>query len=236
MANNSYMSIWLVGVPTTEDDTSQKYRYLWVQGQANTTTLATEQARLSSSLNMGDLTPEYPEYSFLARIILRFTGGNWQWQQADLLSGTKVSQSSSPAGSFLSTVTTDTTLTGDGTLGNPLAVSSLIARASARNTTGSARSETIGAMAVGELKTICFTLENSGGTPQAISLVLPASGTYSGSLCANSVSGQPNTNVLETTTPYHYQLTALGGGATIKTFTVTNGYKLVITGTIHRIS
>jgi hypothetical protein len=121
MSTNSYQSIWLVAVPTTEDSTSQKYRFLWVQGQSEGN-LANEQAKQPQDLNLGQLTNLATEFVFIQKFIIRFVGGNWQIIQTDRLSGTRVLTTSSPSGAFLSSVSTDTTLTGDGTLANPLSV------------------------------------------------------------------------------------------------------------------
>ena len=55
MVNNSYMSVWLLAMPTTSDSSSQNYRYIWVQGQANNTALETERSLTVSSLNLSDL-------------------------------------------------------------------------------------------------------------------------------------------------------------------------------------
>jgi hypothetical protein len=124
MSNNSYMSIWLVAVPTTNDTESQKYRYFWVQGQTNGS-LATESALTPQSLNQGTLGVLFTEFVFLAKVVIQYTAGNWKIDSVTDLLGTKATTTSSPSGVYLSVVTTDSTLTGTGTPTSALGVSVL---------------------------------------------------------------------------------------------------------------
>lgn len=120
MSNNSYMNVWLIAVPTHTDATSQKYRYLWLQGQENGTLVAMRAVN-SSSVNLGGFLNLFTEFVFIQKIIIRYTGGNWQLQEVTKLTGTRINQSS-VGGGYLSAVTTDTTLSGNGTGGSPLTV------------------------------------------------------------------------------------------------------------------
>ena len=124
--NNAYGALFLVGVPVTSDAGSQVYRYMWVQPQSQSTTLATIQALTPSSLNLGSLPNISNEYVFLAKIIIRFAATNWTFISVESLTGTRYNQVSVVAGSFLSSVSTDTTLTGDGTIGLPLGVNTTL--------------------------------------------------------------------------------------------------------------
>jgi hypothetical protein len=134
MANNSYMCVWLVGMLVTSDAGSQAYRYIWIQGQHNGN-LASQVALTSADLNLGTLASELPEFCFLVKVIIRYTGGNWDLYSITNLSGSKFSQVGSPAGAFLSSVTTNGSLTGDGSTGNPLSASSGATTATAAGTT-----------------------------------------------------------------------------------------------------
>jgi hypothetical protein len=134
MANNSYMCVWLVGMPVTSDAGSQAYRYIWIQGQHNGN-LASQQALTSADLNLGTLTTELPEFVFLVKVIIRYTGGNWDLYSITNLSGSKFSQVGSAAGAFLSTVAVNGSLTGDGSTGSPLSASSGATTAAAAGTT-----------------------------------------------------------------------------------------------------
>jgi hypothetical protein len=120
MSANTYMCIWLVAVPVTEDVVSQQYRFLWIQGQS-AGSLATQQALTPNDLNLGSLTTMSPEYVFIGKVIIQYIGGNWKFTSTELLSGSKALYVASATG-YLATVATDATLTGDGTLANPLSV------------------------------------------------------------------------------------------------------------------
>jgi hypothetical protein len=121
-ANNTYGAIFVVALPTTSDAGSQAYRYMFVQPQRNSASLAEIQALTPNDLTHGDSSSLVSEFVFFGKIIIRYTGGNWSITQVDKLDGTKVSQISSSAGNYLSSVSHDTTLTGDGTATNPLSV------------------------------------------------------------------------------------------------------------------
>jgi hypothetical protein len=121
MANNSYMSVWLVAVPASASAASQLYRYLWVQGQSNGS-LASQQATTFNSLNLGQLASIATEFVPIGKVIIRYQGGNWEITSVEKITGTRVSSVTAPAGNYLSTVAVDATLTGDGTVGNPLHV------------------------------------------------------------------------------------------------------------------
>lgn len=119
--NNGYGAIFLLGVPTTSDAGSQAYRYMWVQPQTVSTTLATIQAVTPSSLNLGNLPTISNEYVFLTKIIIRYTGGNWVVTSVENLTGSRYNQVATPSGSYLSSVSVDgVTVFGDGTISNPL--------------------------------------------------------------------------------------------------------------------
>jgi len=120
MQNKSYMSIWLYAIPACADATSQAYRYIWVQGQANNTSLTNELALQPSNLNLGSLS--LPEIVCIGRVIIQYTAANWNLNSVQLITGTKLSQTATAAGNFLTAVTTDATLTGSGTPTNPLSV------------------------------------------------------------------------------------------------------------------
>jgi hypothetical protein len=121
MANNSYSSVWLVAQPMTQDANSQAYRYLWIQGQSNGA-LAVQQGLTPADVNFGALAGETEEFVFLVKIIIRYTGGNWHIESVTNLNGNRFIQTGTASGTYLSVVTTDATLTGDGSTGNPLSV------------------------------------------------------------------------------------------------------------------
>ena len=134
MPANSVATVWIYALPVTSSANSQAYRYLFVQPQwitqatsssagALTTAVNTEALRLPSELNLGTLTVQSPELVCIGKIIIDYTSSNWRLREVTLLTGNKYSQIGSPSGNYLSTVATDTSLTGDGTGASPLKVS-----------------------------------------------------------------------------------------------------------------
>lgn len=120
MAANSYQSLWVIAMPVCSSVGCQKYRFLWMQGQSNGN-LTTEQGKSPANLNLGTLASISPEFVFIAKVIIRYTGGDWRITQVDKLTGNKVNQTIYPSGSFLSSVSVDgLTITGNGTPSDPL--------------------------------------------------------------------------------------------------------------------
>jgi hypothetical protein len=134
MANNSYMCVWLFAAPVTGDAGSQAYRYFWLQGQSNTN-LAGQVSATPADLNFGTLETEATEFVALVKIIIRYTGGNWDLYSVTNISGSKFSQTGTAAGTFLSSVATDGSVAGDGHTTNPLSTASLETTATAAGTT-----------------------------------------------------------------------------------------------------
>ena len=122
MSTGAYQAIWLVAIPVTADATSQTYRYLWVQGQSESTTLSTIQAQAPSSVSLGALSGLTPEAVFIGKIIIRYIGGNWQFISVEKLTGNKLSQTTLPAGNYLSIVNVNAPLSGNGTSTDPIAL------------------------------------------------------------------------------------------------------------------
>ena len=124
ITNNNYACVWLLEVPVSADSGSQAYRHVWLQGQTQGS-LASQQALTTNDLSMGEWGSLIPEFVFIQKVIIRFTSANWVWISTNVLTGSRAVQVSSTAGFFLSSVSTDATLTGDGTTTNPLGISGL---------------------------------------------------------------------------------------------------------------
>ena len=122
MTNSNYTSIWLVAVPCAADTDSQKYRYLWIQGQDESLSLAAQTGLSVADVTLGTFGNITPEFIFISQVIIRFIGANWQIEEVRLLEGTRLTQTSSPQGTGLSVVETDATLSGNGTVADPLSV------------------------------------------------------------------------------------------------------------------
>jgi len=134
MPANSVATVWVFAVPVCAGTTCQKYRYVFVQPQWITQSAnpsagqlaiarSQEEARQISELNITTLTTLLPESVGILRYTIQYTGGNWTIQNALVLGGTRLSQTQTPAGNFLQSVSSDDTLQGDGTAGNLLGIS-----------------------------------------------------------------------------------------------------------------
>lgn len=122
MSNNYYAKIFVLATPASADAESQRKRFLFIQPQSQQATLTACQAITSADISLGELGAALTEFSFCGEIIIRYTAGNWQLVEVNKITGNKLNQTSSVQGNFLSTVSTDATLTGDGTSGSPLSV------------------------------------------------------------------------------------------------------------------
>lgn len=122
MSNNYFMSIWVFTIPVASNIISQEYRYAWIQGQNQSLTLSGQQTLTIADLNLGNLTNAIPEFNFFKQIIIKYQGGNWTFQEVVNITGTRNNQVGSPTGNFLSSVSTNTTLKGDGTVSDPLGI------------------------------------------------------------------------------------------------------------------
>lgn len=130
---NQFGTVWEYLVPVALG-ASQKYRTVFVQPQWVTDTAAsggsladrlaaaqaTEEARTQAGLNITSLEGLTPESIAIKRYTIKYDGTTWSIVNVITLGGTRVSQTQSPSGNFLSSVSSDNTLTGDGTTGSPL--------------------------------------------------------------------------------------------------------------------
>lgn len=137
LPNNSFMSVYIYGVPVTADSNSQRYRFSIVQGQSftqavNASPSALEEARqierskTTVELNLGISSMMSAEYVALQKIVIGRSGSTWFITDNIRLAGTRASQIGSIAGDFLTSVSTDTTITGIGRTGNPLSVADFL--------------------------------------------------------------------------------------------------------------
>ena len=117
---NAYQKIFVMAIPVTSDAGSQAYRYVFIQGQTQSTTLATIRAVTAASLNLGELSGGLPEYCFIGEIIIRYAANNWTLISVSKITGNRVVQTTTPAGNYLSQVSADTNFSGDGTTADPL--------------------------------------------------------------------------------------------------------------------
>jgi hypothetical protein len=138
MPSNSIATVWVYSIPASAGTTSQEKRYIFIQPQWITqaqsgsagnlaTARANELLRQPSEVNLGDLATYSSEIVCIARITIQYTSANWTIEAITYLSGSRYSQTQQSAGNFLNVVTTDGSLTGSGTTGDPLAVDTTLA-------------------------------------------------------------------------------------------------------------
>jgi hypothetical protein len=89
-----YGKIFIMASPVAADGSSygEKRRYVFIQPQTVSTNLATIQALVPSSLNLGSIATQATEYCFVGEIIVRYNAANWTIISAAKLTGTRVSQ------------------------------------------------------------------------------------------------------------------------------------------------
>lgn len=90
MSANSYMTVWLVGVPVTDDAGSQSYRYWWIQGQSNGS-LASETALFPNNLTTTAIPAMLTEFNFIAKVLIKYVA-NWTIEAVTVLYGTRQAQ------------------------------------------------------------------------------------------------------------------------------------------------
>ena len=142
MPANSVMTVWLYEVPVTADAASQEIRHVFVQGQSITqatsssaaaliTARNAEKLKAPSELNLGipAAIVAAAEYVCIHKLIIQYTNSNWTITDSIAITGSRSSQNQSLAGNFLTEVTTDTTMTGVGTVASPLSIGQSVAPA-----------------------------------------------------------------------------------------------------------
>ena len=97
MENKAYQALWLMAVPTSSDANSQKFRYLWIQGQSQSNSLETIQALTTANLNKGSFPTLSPEFVIIGKVIIRYRNGDWTIISVENLTGTRISQVSAPS-------------------------------------------------------------------------------------------------------------------------------------------
>lgn len=129
MSSNAYQAVWLIAIPVTSDANSQRYRYLWVQGQSESTTLSTINALTPADVNLNGLVLNTAELVFVAKVIIQYVGSptnNWRITSVTKLTGSRYNQTAFSSSNFLSSITTDASFTGNGSVSSPLALSGTV--------------------------------------------------------------------------------------------------------------
>lgn len=97
MTLNHFQKILIFATPVTGDTSSQKYRYVWWQGQTTSTNLEIIQSLAPSDFEFGDLINNLTEVALIGEAIVKATNNNWFIQELNILRGTKATLVSSSA-------------------------------------------------------------------------------------------------------------------------------------------
>jgi len=131
MSTNGYMSVYVIAIPATSDTESQAVRYIFVQGQsqnvggnsaANTTALNAQLSLDPSLLNITNLNSIAPEIRIIWQYVIKYDGTLWTVEGQQQITGTKNRPVAVTGTTGITTVEHDTTLSGSGTLIDPLKV------------------------------------------------------------------------------------------------------------------
>jgi hypothetical protein len=133
-----FMSVWLLAVPVTTDANSQKFRYVWVQGQTQTPTAAAQTSIDSRTLETRKLSRAIPESVFIQQVVLEYVGGgttNWRINTVKPILGSRVNQITVSGYAGISSVTSDSNyFSGLGTPASQLTLTTNVATIGATNT------------------------------------------------------------------------------------------------------
>lgn len=89
LPNNRFMSVWCIAIPTSADAFSNRFRFVYLQGQSISLSLATEQALSPLNLSLGTLVNNIPEFTYINQVILQRAGGGWSIAAVTSLRGSR---------------------------------------------------------------------------------------------------------------------------------------------------
>jgi hypothetical protein len=92
MSNNNYAKIFVMAIPTSDGTNCLKNRFIFIQPQTQSATLATIQALTPANVNLSQLGNSVSEFVFIGEIIIRYTASNWVVTSYTKLTGTKANQ------------------------------------------------------------------------------------------------------------------------------------------------
>ena len=122
MTNNQYQKLFVVGIPVTTSAYAQLRRFVIFQGQTVSTTLATIQAITFKSISKGTFATFVAEFVPLVEIIIQYqsSGANWALIEVNTVNESRGSSTSGVVG--LTSISTSSYLTGNGTGGSPISI------------------------------------------------------------------------------------------------------------------
>jgi hypothetical protein len=131
MSNEGYTSVYVIALPASADTESQAIRYLFAQGQnqsvggnaaADATALAAQLALNPAALQLGALLAIAPEVRIVWQYVVKYNGTTWTIAGQQAISGTRNNPIAVTGVTGLTSVAHDDSLSGGGTLADPLAV------------------------------------------------------------------------------------------------------------------
>lgn len=118
MLNDNYQAIFIIAMPTSSDADSKKFRYLFMQGQKQSSVLSEIESVSPASLKYGKFKEDFEEFVFIGKIIIKYSSGDWTVVKYESLDGSKISQLKEISYEMYS----DNTISGNGMSEYPLSV------------------------------------------------------------------------------------------------------------------
>ena len=118
--DKKFMAVFLILFPASADAASQKKRFLWIPSQ----TVGKEKDMQSldiGSLDLSDFAELAPEYVASAKVIMEYKDADWEIKDVIVLTGSRT-LTLQQSGGFLTAVTTDDSMSGNGTPADPLSM------------------------------------------------------------------------------------------------------------------
>jgi hypothetical protein len=131
MPNDGYTSVYVIASPSTADAESQATRYMFGQGQvvhiggnaaANATALAAELALDPGAYQISSMQLLSPEVRIVWQYVVHYNGTTWDIAGQQAIGGSRTVPVAITGATGLTSVSHDASLTGGGTLADPLVV------------------------------------------------------------------------------------------------------------------
>ena len=119
---NQYQVLFLLAIPTSSDVASLDYRYIWVQGQKQFSSLYQADTVETGDIELADFKTKVPEFIYIGTMIIKYKNLNWTIVSYEKLYGYRNKQLSTYSSSYLTDVLTDGTISGTGNIDSPLSI------------------------------------------------------------------------------------------------------------------
>jgi hypothetical protein len=122
MSDDKYQVLFLLAIPTSSDVASLDYRYIWVQGQEQFSSLYKADAVETGDIELADFKTKVPEFIYIGKMIIKYKNLNWTIVSYEKLYGYRNKQLSTYSSPYLTDVFTDETISGTGNIDSPLSI------------------------------------------------------------------------------------------------------------------